>query len=137
SMNCMEAGAVLATTFANSVGDDFMIYGFSSSLTELKINRRTSFREAYNEIHRQPHGSTNIGQLIQTATRSKLPVDLFVINTDNEVNGGGHTHLLIKEYRQVMGIDARMDVMGMTATPFTIADPDDQGMLDVVGLDSN
>lgn len=137
AMNCMEAGAVLATTFANSVGDDFMIYGFSSSLTELKINRRTSFKEAFNEIRKQNFGATNIGLLVETATKSKLPVDLFVVNTDNEVNSGAHVHKLVEQYRQVMGIDARMVVMGMTATPFTIADPDDQGMLDVVGLDSN
>lgn len=36
-----------------------------------------------------------------------------------------------------MGIpDARLIVMGMTATNFTIADPTDPGMLDICGFDS-
>jgi 60 kDa SS-A/Ro ribonucleoprotein len=35
-----------------------------------------------------------------------------------------------------MGIDAKLVVMGMTATDFSIADPTDRGMLDVVGMDS-
>lgn len=33
--------------------------------------------------------------------------------------------------------DAKLVVFGMSATQFTIADPTDPGMLDVVGLDSS
>jgi 60 kDa SS-A/Ro ribonucleoprotein len=32
--------------------------------------------------------------------------------------------------------DAKLAVMGMTATEFTIADPNDRGMMDLVGLDA-
>ena len=35
-----------------------------------------------------------------------------------------------------MGRDARLAVVGMTATRFTIADPQDSGMMDVTGFDS-
>ena len=35
-----------------------------------------------------------------------------------------------------MGIPARLIVVGMTATNFTIADPEDPGTLDVVGFDT-
>ena len=34
------------------------------------------------------------------------------------------------------GIDARLIVVTMTSTGFSIADPDDAGMLDVVGFDA-
>ncbi|MBM6978326.1 MAG: hypothetical protein I3J03_01215, partial [Actinomyces succiniciruminis] len=34
------------------------------------------------------------------------------------------------------GIPARLVVVGMTSTGFSIADPDDAGMLDVVGFDT-
>jgi 60 kDa SS-A/Ro ribonucleoprotein len=40
-------------------------------------------------------------------------------------------------YREQMGIPAKLIVCGMTSTGFTIADPNDAGMLDVVGFDSN
>ena len=35
-----------------------------------------------------------------------------------------------------MGIPAKLIVVGMVANEFTIADPDDAGMLDVVGFDT-
>jgi len=34
-----------------------------------------------------------------------------------------------------MGIAAKLVVVAMTANDFTIADPDDAGMLDIVGFD--
>ena len=48
-----------------------------------------------------------------------------------------HPFQALKQYREAMGIhDARLVVMGMTATQFTIADPTDAGMLDICGFDS-
>ena len=35
-----------------------------------------------------------------------------------------------------MGIPARLVVVGMTSTQFTIADPKDAGSLDIVGFDT-
>jgi 60 kDa SS-A/Ro ribonucleoprotein len=35
-----------------------------------------------------------------------------------------------------MGIPAKLVVIGMTSTGFSIADPGDGGMLDVVGFDA-
>ena len=37
---------------------------------------------------------------------------------------------------QKMGVPAKLVVVGMTSTGFSIADPDDGGMLDVVGFDA-
>ena len=42
----------------------------------------------------------------------------------------------MRKYRERMGIPARLVVVGMLSNGFTIADPDDAGMLDVVGFDS-
>jgi 60 kDa SS-A/Ro ribonucleoprotein len=36
-----------------------------------------------------------------------------------------------------MGIDAKLAVLGIASTEFSIADPNDAGMLDVVGFDTN
>ena len=38
--------------------------------------------------------------------------------------------------RQASGIDARLVVVGMVSNGFSIADPADPGMLDVVGFDT-
>ena len=43
----------------------------------------------------------------------------------------------LREYRQRSGIaDAKLIVCGMTSGGFTLADPEDAGMLDVVGFDT-
>jgi len=47
-----------------------------------------------------------------------------------------HPHQALAEYREKTGIPARMSVVGMTATDFTIADPEDPGSMDVAGFDS-
>ena len=48
-----------------------------------------------------------------------------------------HPFEALKNYRSKMGVpDAKLVVMGMTSTDFTIAEPTDPGMLDVCGFDS-
>ena len=47
-----------------------------------------------------------------------------------------HPYQALRAYREKMGIAAKLAVVGMTATKFTIADPHDAGMMDFVGFDS-
>ena len=42
----------------------------------------------------------------------------------------------MRDYRRASGIDARLVVVGMVSNGFSIADPADPGMLDVVGFDA-
>lgn len=64
-------------------------------------------------------------------------VDVYSVWTDNETWCGiTKPHTALQRYREKMGIDAKLVVCGCTATEFTIADPMDPGMLDIVGFDS-
>ena len=66
-----------------------------------------------------------------------LAVDAFCVFTDNETWAGDiHPHQALEQYRRTTGIAAKLVVVGMTATQFSIANPDDPGMLDVVGFDT-
>jgi 60 kDa SS-A/Ro ribonucleoprotein len=72
------------------------------------------------------------------ALRHRIPVDVFVIYTDSETWAGEVSVTeALRRYRAEMGIDARVIVVGMVANAFTLADPDDPGMLDVVGFDTS
>ncbi len=42
----------------------------------------------------------------------------------------------LRDYRKKTGIAAKLVVVGMVSNGFSIADPDDGGMLDVVGFDA-
>ena len=46
-----------------------------------------------------------------------------------------HPAQALRAYRDARGIPAKLVVVGMTSNGFSIADPDDAGMLDVVGFD--
>jgi 60 kDa SS-A/Ro ribonucleoprotein len=83
-------------------------------------------------------GGTDCALPMLYAESAKREVDVFEIYTDNETWAGGiHPSQALRQYRQTSGINAKLIVVGMTATEFSIADPNDAGMLDVVGFDTN
>lgn len=84
-----------------------------------------------------PMGATDCSLPMRYAAHENLDVDTFVVYTDSETNTGSHPKLALEQYRQKRGRDARLIVVGMVSNGFTIADPNDRGMLDVVGFDAS
>ena len=71
------------------------------------------------------------------ALEKGIKADAFVVYTDNETwYGDIHPAQALRRYREQTGIPAKLVVVGMVANQFTIADPQDAGMLDVVGFDT-
>jgi 60 kDa SS-A/Ro ribonucleoprotein len=71
------------------------------------------------------------------ALANEREVHAFVIYTDSETWAGDiHPVQALHDYRLASGIDARLVVVGMVSNGFSIADPADPGMLDVVGFDT-
>lgn len=110
--------------------------GFCHHLVPVPIKANMSLDAVCKAMDNLPFGATNPGLLIEHATQKRLPIDVFAVYTDNEVNQGQHVGNLLKDYRQKMGIPARLVVVGFTATDFTIGDPSDRGTLSVVGFDT-
>lgn len=82
-------------------------------------------------------GRTDCALPMIYAKENSLEIDTFIVSTDSETYAGTvHPFQALKDYRKASGIDARLVVVAYTSTGFSIADPDDSGMLDVVGLDS-
>ena len=82
-------------------------------------------------------GGTDCAQPMIYAKNKKLEVDTFIVYTDNETWAGKiHPSQALKDYRESSGVDAKLIVCGMCANSFTIADPNDAGMLDMAGFDS-
>ncbi|QDP45562.1 Ro-like RNA binding protein [Microbacterium phage FuzzBuster] len=111
------------------------VFGFSHDFRPLDISPRRRLDDAIRTISNLPFGHTDCALPMVEALRHGWEVDTFVIITDNETwHGAIHPHQALQQYRRVTGIDAKLIVMAVTATPFTIADPSDAGMLDVVGF---
>lgn len=106
-------------------------------LTPLSISPRQRLDDAIRSVSDLEFGGTDCALPMLHALKHGLEVDTFVIYTDNETWAGSvHPHQALVQYRRETGIPAKVVVVGMTATDFTIADPNDPGMLDVAGFDS-
>lgn len=142
-----EASATMAMVTARAESESYLTgfsagarsgYHYGSDMIDLNIGRSTSLQDAIREIQSKQAGGTNLSLPMEDALKRRLPVDAFVIYTDNEVNSGSQQPFqALQKYRDAMGIPAKLIVVGMTATRFSIADPDDGGMLDVAGFDTS
>jgi 60 kDa SS-A/Ro ribonucleoprotein len=109
----------------------------SSAIVELSISPRQRLDDIIKSVRDIPFGATDCALPMIWAMQKKVEVDTFVIYTDNETwHGDIHPAQALREYRQKMGINAKLIVVAMLANKFSIADPDDAGMLDVVGFDT-
>ena len=112
------------------------IMGFADSFRNLGITARDRVDVATRKVSGLTFGATDASLPMTWALQNKIQVDTFVVMTDSETWAGRIQPVqALKKYRQATGIGAKLIVVGMTSTGFTIADPEDSGMLDVVGFD--
>lgn len=102
-----------------------------------QLTKNMSLTQIKNALPRWTGGSTNAAAPMEYALAHKIEADVFIVYTDSETYAGSqHAHEALAAYRKAMGIDAKLIVVAMTSTGFSIADPNDPGMLDVVGFDT-
>lgn len=108
-----------------------------SPVSLLPISAKQRLDDVLKTIDGLPFGSTDCALPMLWALDKGKEIDTFVVWTDSETYAGRiHPYQALIKYREQTGINARLAVVGMTATNFSIADPDDAGMLDIVGFDS-
>lgn len=114
------------------------VVAFSDKLVDLAIDASMKLEEVLHEMTRLPFGGTNCSAPMVWAREKKKLFDVFVVYTDCETwSGNIHPAEALRQYRRDLGVwDAKLIVVGMSSSGFTIADPDDPGMLDMVGFDS-
>jgi 60 kDa SS-A/Ro ribonucleoprotein len=106
-------------------------------LTPLSISTRQRLDDVVKTVSDLPFGGTDCALPMLYAQAREREIDAFVIYTDSETWAGAvHPAQALRDYRQASGIDARLVVVGMVSNGFSIADPADPGMLDVVGFDT-
>ncbi len=111
---------------------------FATEFKPLPLTPKMRLSEAMRVTSGLNFGGTDCALPMLYAMENRLPIDLFVVYTDNETWAGNiHPAQALERYRQKMGINAKLAVVGMTATKFSIADPAKAEMLDVVGFDAS
>ncbi|KAI8846928.1 hypothetical protein BC829DRAFT_397463 [Chytridium lagenaria] len=136
-LQCRMAAAALAMVLARTEPRTHLM-AFGTQFVPLDITARDSLDTVMSKCERLGMMGTDCGLPMIYAEERGIEVDAFVVITDCETYAGRMSPMeALKSYRDKMGIDAKMVVIGMTSGGFTIADPDDAGMLDVVGFDTN
>ena len=110
--------------------------GGEPGITRANVSPRMRLAEVIKRIEVIPMGGTDCALPMVWAARNKLNVSAFVTYTDSETWAGNiHPAQTLRQYRDEFVRDAKAVVVGMTSNGFTLADPNDRGMLDVVGFD--
>jgi 60 kDa SS-A/Ro ribonucleoprotein len=107
------------------------------AITPLDVSPRRRLDDNIRAVSNLPSGATDCSLPMVWALKNRVEIDTFQVYTDNETFYGSiHPHQALREYREKMGIPAKIVVVAMTANGSTIADPSDPGQLDVSGFDS-
>lgn len=132
----VAAAAMALVTAAREPNHAFA--AFFDRIAAISISPRERLDAVVNKIDRYDFGRTDCALPMLYAMEKDLALDAFVIYTDSETwYGSIHPVQALDQYRRHTGIPARLIVVGMVSNGFSIADPDDGGMLDVVGFDTS
>jgi 60 kDa SS-A/Ro ribonucleoprotein len=136
AMSCCEGATAMALVTAH-VEEHCTVCAFSDGLRPLPITRPSRLNDALRHTLDVNFGGTDCSLPMLYALDRRLAVDAFVVLTDSETWAGAiHPVQALRRDRERMGIPARLIVVGMVSNGFTIADPGDAGMMDVVGFDT-
>lgn len=113
-------------------------YGSRGSVVPFPLRSGEGLEDVVERSRSMPFSGTDCALPMLYALENEIGVDAFVVYTDSETwHGDIHPSQALQKYREATGIPAKLVVVGMVANEFTIADPDDAGMLDVVGFDTS
>lgn len=119
------------------------IMAFQTQFVPMNITRTQKLKDVVDYTEELPMGGTDCAlpmthALKQYRQNNNIVYDIFIIYTDNETWAGSiHPKQALDQYRREVNKDAKVIVVGMTSGGFTIADPMDAGMLDMVGFDAS
>jgi 60 kDa SS-A/Ro ribonucleoprotein len=131
-------GAMAMSMVTMATEPSFEVMGFASTFRHLDISPRRRLDDNLRTVRGMTFGRTDCGLPMTWARENAQDFDTFIVYTDNETYAGPvHPFEAMRRYRQATGINAKLIVVGMTSTGFSIAEPSDPGMLDVAGFDSS
>lgn len=146
SLTPREAAAAMALVTA-ATEEHWQVVGFTAepgkewhkgaALTPLPIGPSMRLDQAAAATDGLDFGATDCSLPMRWALERGVKADAFVVYTDSETWAGPvHPVEALRAYREKTGIAAKLVVVGLVSNGFSIADPADAGMLDVVGFDT-
>lgn len=134
----VASAAMALVTAATEREHTFVAFTSGTDVTTLSISPRQRMDDVVRTVSDLPFEGTDCALPMLWAQKHRVDVDTFCVYTDNETWAGSvHPAQALRAYRDARGIPAKLVVVGMTSNGFSIADPNDAGMVDVVGFDTS
>lgn len=137
-LSAMDAACTIALTIANTEPEENVHFvAFSNDIIPINIKPGMLLSEVYNEITPIAFGTTDCSAPFEYALNNDIDVDCIIVITDSETNCNKIPPIdALNKYRNIMNPNAKLIVMAMSSNDISIADPCDQGMLDISGIDT-
>ncbi len=138
NLTAAEVAAVMALAVAKRESN-YWIGGFNTNMSELRITPNMRLDQVLSVMQRFNWGGTDCSlPMLHAMQHGMDAVNKFCVFTDNETWAGKMQPVeALARYRKTYVKDAKLIVCGTSVTNFTIADPRDPGMCDIVGFDSS
>lgn len=133
--DCASAAMAMVTLRTERICE---VVAFSHRLVNLNLNANMDLENVMKTVQSVAMGGTDCSLPMTWAQSQSKEFDVFIVYTDSETwIGPTHPARALQDYRKALGRpDAKLIVVAMAATEFSIADPNDGGMLDICGFDS-
>lgn len=131
-----EAAAAMALITVRTE-PQFWAFGFADSFRDLGITQRDSLDSVLRKTRGMNFGATDCALPIRWARSQKVQADAVLAYTDNETwNGPTHAAAELQAYRREIG-PLKLGFIAFTATESSVANPNDAGCMNFVGLDAS
>ncbi|XP_013774966.1 60 kDa SS-A/Ro ribonucleoprotein-like [Limulus polyphemus] len=119
-----ESGKVTALAFSKD------------GLKDIEINNKMTHNDFFRRLRETPMGPVNVAAPLQWAQEKKKTFDVILVCTANQIQSGDvHPADAFKEYRLNLKLpQARFIVCAFSSGEFSLAPPDEPGMLDIAGF---
>jgi 60 kDa SS-A/Ro ribonucleoprotein len=129
--------SALRRLFGGRSGRKGVSFGNHAGITPLAISPRQRLDDVVRVTSSLPFGGTDCALPMRWALSTRTEVDAFIVYTDNESWAGEiHVDQALNDYRQGLGIPARLVAVALSGHRFSVANPEDAGQMDVVGFDT-
>lgn len=121
-------------------GDTITAVAFSArGLTPLDVDSQMNLADISRRMRETPMGPVDVSLPLRWAREQKHLFDLVLVCTDNQTQSWSvHPAQALKEYRESCSLpDTRFVVCAMCSQGFSLAPPDELGMLDIAGCDGH
>ena len=143
-LTCRDASIAMALLYVETE-KNVSVVGFSAGLTDMsgpssrnQLRRGMTIDQGLAATNGMAFSSTDCVLPILHAIKHNLKFDAFIVLTDNETYAPNeHPQSALVRYRQLMGTETKLIVIGMTGNCFTIVDPTDRKTLNLAGFDTS